>query len=467
MQNPFEIKGYWWLPELEEIKLPGILTFSQEDGASLEIVGVFDLKKPEPIKQPSIILGVTQQGKPITLYKCVVTAWTYPIVGLGSGGGRYRAHFVFEGVHFTQDKKIKFNKLCGSYTDLDAWVGIYGFDINWDNSDEKVITNIRYEKPKSLFFDIGEDFEVGINFSSQGPKKSIIQTEATITQQAYLFVKSKNSEIGFEDMFVKLNTFTYLVQFAIQRIPYPLRVFGFSKENQEELSEDKFFYPEINIYYAPVEPITNQKEKLPQEFLYTFKDLSANQISLWFTSFQKHETIIHLYRSLFYSNRLFIDTKFLYITQSLESLHSALFNGQYLPHDKFVEQKERALQGIPSELSEWVEDALSNANYKRLRQKLFELFENKKDIIEQFVDDIELFAKRVTSTRNEFVHHSKQKWTFQKEELPSAIYKLTMVFEMYLLEIIGFSSEQIIDLLEPKLKTHLTGWKHLRTKRKS
>jgi len=465
MQNPFELKGYWWLPDLEENQLPGTLTFSQEDGAVLEVVGVFDSKKPEPIQHPSIILGITQQGKPITLYKCIINTWSYPLVGLG--GGRYRAHFIFEGVHFATEEKIKFNQLCGSYTDLDAWVDIYGFVIEWDNTDGKAVSKIRYEKPASQFFDVRETFEVGIGFSSHGPNQSIIQTEATISQHAYLVVKSKNGDTGFDDLFTQLNIFTYLVQFAVQRIPYPLRVFGFSKENPQELSKDKTYYPEINIYYTPIEPMANQKEKLPQEFLYTFEDLSADQISAWFTSFDKYETIIHLYRSLFYSNRLFIDTKFLNITQSLESLHSILFSGQYLPNDKFVEKKERVLQAIPSELTEWVEDALSNANYKRLRQKIFELLDNRKETVGRFIDDIELFAKRVTSTRNEFVHHNKQKWTFQKEELPSTIYILTMIFELYLLEVVGFSNEKIKELLEPKVQTHLTGWKHLRTKRKA
>lgn len=463
MQNPFEVKGYWWLPELEENKLPGTLTFSQEDGAFLELVGVFDSKKTEPTQQLPIILGITQQGKPITLYKCIINTWTYPLIGLG--GGKYHAHFVFEGVHFVTEENIKFNQLCGSYTDLDAWVDIYGFEIEQDNTDGKAVSKIRYEKPASQFFDAGENFEIGIGFSSYGPNQPVIQTETTISQRVYLVVKTKSGDIRFDDLFKKLNIFTYLVQFAVQRIPYPLRVFGYSKENPQEVSEDKIYYPEINIYYSPIEPIKNQKQKLPQEFLYTFKDLSEDQISVWFTSFDKYETIIHLYRSLFYSNRLFIDTKFLNITQSLESLHSILFSGQYLPNDIFVEQKERALQGIPSDLTEWVEDALSNANYKRLRQKIFELLENKKETVERFVDDIELFAKRVTSTRNEFVHHSKQKWTFQKEELPSAIYILTMVFELYFLEIIGFSKEKVEELLEPKVKTHLTGWKHLRTRK--
>ena len=464
MQNPFELKGYWWLPDSEDGKLPGTLTYSQEDGAFLELVGVFDSKKLEPVPQLPIILGITQQGKPITLYKCIINNWTYPLVGLG--GGKYRAHFVFEGVHFEAEEKIRFNQLCGSYTDLDAWVDIYGFAVEVDTADGKFASKVKYEKPASQFFDVGEAFEVGVGFSSHGPNQSIIQTEVKISQRAYLVVKSKNDDICFDDLFKQLNIFTYLLQFGVQRIPYPLSVFGFSKENPQELSEGKVYYPEINIYYTPIEPIANQKEKLPQEFLYTFRDLSADQISAWFASFDKYETIIHLYRSLFYSNRLFIDTKFLNIAQSLESLHSILFDGRYLSHDKFEEQKQKVLQTAPAELTEWVEDALSNANYKRFRQKIFELLENKKDTVERFVDDMDMFAKRVTGTRNEFVHHNKQKWTFQKEELPSVIYRLTMVFELYLLGVLGFSGDKIKELIEPKVQTHLTGWKHLRTIRK-
>ena len=465
MQTPFELKGYWWLPNLEDNQLPGTLTYSQEDGAILELVGVFDSKKLEPAPQLPIILGITQQGKPITLHKCIINNWSYPLVGLG--GGKYRAHFVFEGVHFESEEKIKFNQIRGSYTDLDAWVDIYGFAVEVDTVEGRFVSNIRYESPATQTFDVGDGFEVGIVFSTHGPKQSVIQTEAKITQRAYLVIKSKNDDICFDDLFKRLNLFAYLLQFGVQRIPYPLSVFGYSKANPQELSEDKTYYPEIHIYYTPIEPIAaNQKEKLPQEFLYTFGDLSADQISAWFASFEKYETIIHLYRSLFYSNRLFIDTKFLNIAQSLESLHSILFNGEYLPHDKFIEQKEKALQNVPAELTEWVEDALSNANYKRFRLKIFELLDNKKETIGRFVDDLELFAKRVASTRNEFVHHNKQKWTFQKDELPSVIYRLTMIFELYLLEVLAFSDNKVKELLEPKVQTHLTGWKHLRTIKK-
>ena len=166
---------------------------------------------------------------------------------------------------------------------------------------------------------------------------------------------------------------------------------------------------------------------------------------------------------MFYGNRLFVDAKFLNIAQALESLHSILFGNQYLPHDKFVEQKERVLKTIPGDLVEWVETALNSANYKRFRLKIFELLNRKKVFLNQLIADIDLFAKRVRDTRNEFVHHNKLKWTFQKEEIPSAINLMTILFETYLLEIIGFSNEKVQELLGPKIQTHRTGWKHLRS----
>src|SRR5688500_3003699 len=131
MQNPIELKGYWWLPDSAQNKLPGTLTFSQEDGAFLELIGVFSTERNAQIEQPTIILGVTQQGKPITLYKCFYNQWTYPLIGLG--GARYRVHIIFEDVHFDSEEKIRFHQLCGRYTDLDAWVDIYGFTIERDN----------------------------------------------------------------------------------------------------------------------------------------------------------------------------------------------------------------------------------------------------------------------------------------------------------------------------------------------
>lgn len=324
MQDSFEMKGVWWLPNAEDKKLPGTLSFSQEDGIYLEIVGVFGSEFIDTFDKPKIILGESVQSRPITLTQCFKVGGTLPF--MKKGDAKYRVQFVFDGIHFSTQSDIKLHRLFGSYTDLDAWVYIYGFTIDKELVAEEIIYKIGYQKPSSQSFDVDDDFKVGISFASFGPKTSIVQNDVQITQRSYLFVESKKDDISFDKLFTKLNTFLYFVQLALQRVPYPLSIVAHSSINRKTLNNGKEYYPEINIYYTPIEAIRSQKLRIPHEMLFTFHDLEAVQIKKWFGSFDKYQTVIHLYRGLFYSDRLFIQTKFLNIAQALESLHSIQCN---------------------------------------------------------------------------------------------------------------------------------------------
>lgn len=466
MEHALELKGSWWLPGSARNKLPGTLTYSQADGAILEIVGVFKRERFTQVEHPTIILGISQQGNPITLYKCLTTKLNDPLTGLGVGESRYHAHYMFEGAHFLSEEKIKFHQVQASFTDLDSWVDIFGFNIERDKIGEKYLSKISFELPDTRLFNVDNVFDVGVGFSSSGPNVAQIQTEVKIIQRAYILVKSKKGDISFDALFQQFHRFTYLLQFGVQRIPYPLAVVGFSKKRSEKLDGKKTFYPPINIYYSPIEPITSQKDRSPFEMLFTFLDLTEEQISNWFLGFDKYQRIINLYRTLFYSNRLFMETKFLNIAQALESLHSIQFGSQDLSPDVFSERRKRVLQVVPSDLAEWVGNALNNANFKSFRFRILDLLTDKKKFMNLLVDDMDLFSKRVRDTRNEFVHNTKQKLTFERGiELCSAINVLTVLFETYLLEIIGFSDEKIQELIDPKIKSQQTGWKHARTKR--
>ena len=465
MQEILNMMGYWWLPDLEDNKLPGIFTFSQEDGAVLEVVGVLDKSGFVKFKEPAIILGITQQGKPVTLYKCIHLQMS-PALGRSLGGEKYFAHFAFEGVHFSSPEKIMFNGLYAQYDDLDAWVGRHGFSIDTDFIADGIVSKVNYQTPPEELFQLDDEISVGLAFSSFGPVQSSVQTNAEISQRVNLVVKSTSQDFLFDELFSKLNVFSNLLLIAAQRMPVPTSVYGYSKSNEETFKSGKIYQPKINIYYQPIEVATDQKKKISQELLFTFDELTEEQIVAWFSSFEEYKTVIQLYKLLFYKGRSFIEHKFLSIAQSLESLHSILFDNQYLSKDQFKDRRKIVLEAVPPDLVDWVSGALDSANYKRFQLKIYELLDMKKSILFDFIDDADLFSRGVKDTRNEFVHHNKQKTTFQKEELPSAIFMMTMIFEIYLLGIIGFSDEKVRELLEPKIKTHLTGWKHLRTKAK-
>lgn len=458
MLEPIVFKGNWWLPSNPKEQLSGSLTFSQDDGAILELVGVFRTDKSPKIEQPKIILGFTQEGKIITLHDCSYTSVAFPLIGLG--GARYRIKFVFENVHFNSEEDIRFNQLCGGFTDLDAWVNIHGFSIEHNITEKEYEFTIKYIKPKARFVRIEDGNEIGIGFSSHGPVRSIVQSEVKILQKTYLVIKSNNGDLPFEYIHVLLSKFSHLFQIAIQRIAYPITIFGFTKANVEERDGQEPYYPEVKIYYQPVEAYSEKKALIPQDMLFTFDDLDENLIKNWFKYYDQYQAPIHLHRSLYYSSRLFIETRFLNIAQALESLHGILFDNQYIPAEEFRKRRDILLETTPDELKDWINEILAGANYKRFRLKILELIKKKEHLFSECILDKERFVQHIRDTRNEFVHQSKQKWTLRnKEELASAIYLLSYLFESYMLEIIGFSDEKATQLFKPRIKKYLSRWK--------
>ena len=69
MMDKFEYEGIWWLPDEPEKQVSGTLRFTPNEGAILDLIGSFkDIKEIN-----KIILGISSNGKNITLHKCFET----------------------------------------------------------------------------------------------------------------------------------------------------------------------------------------------------------------------------------------------------------------------------------------------------------------------------------------------------------------------------------------------------------
>jgi hypothetical protein len=161
---------------------------------------------------------------------------------------------------------------------------------------------------------------------------------------------------------------------------------------------------------------------------------------------------------------LFIENRFLNIAQALESLHSIRFGNQEFPTDDFNARREKVLAVVSKEDYEWVKRALNNANNKPFASKIHELLAKKPEYFVGLIGDIKVFADQVRDTRNEFIHQTKHQSAFKtSRELLDTIHRMTLLFEIYLLDTIGFSDEKIRELTKAKTDSLLTGWKHLRS----
>jgi ApeA N-terminal domain 1 len=85
--------GKWWLPRNPERSFLGTFTFSQFEGALLNLEGFLTNNKQDRFKN-EIILGQTWDGRKITLYICLTTSAS------GFNSSVVKPEWVFIGMHF-------------------------------------------------------------------------------------------------------------------------------------------------------------------------------------------------------------------------------------------------------------------------------------------------------------------------------------------------------------------------------
>ena len=151
----FKFEGLWWFPENHEKKFCGILTYSPYEGATLEMMG--DLE--HIITSPSLILGMTINGKQFTLYRCIKHIKHRNLHNPYLAVYRFNIRIIFIGIHFGQVNDIQFNKISVHYSNLDEWLNIPIFSKH-DYSDLEF--KIKYQ-PEYFHIAINNDLRISIN----------------------------------------------------------------------------------------------------------------------------------------------------------------------------------------------------------------------------------------------------------------------------------------------------------------
>lgn len=110
MGSELQFRGEWWLPQNPGEHLSGILTYSQESGALLELDGAFTINHRDiELFHPPIVNGTSNDGLDITLCKCIGRGIS--IFGGAHSTSRLYAHNIFKGAHFRTKDEIKFSKV--------------------------------------------------------------------------------------------------------------------------------------------------------------------------------------------------------------------------------------------------------------------------------------------------------------------------------------------------------------------
>lgn len=446
MRN-IEEDGVWFLPNNLDKEVSGRLTFSAGESPKLYLLDQlqeveFDNTIPQRLNF-DIVNGYLVNGKRVTLCSC------YQLIGFKTGiqTSTIHAKYLIIGHHFKTLDEISLNAVSLRYKNLEDWVDLSNFEVNWSTDDEHNQVKEINVKQTTL-----EPIELGklLNFSLtlydnpvELQKLQIIAFLGNIGRKISLeerksIIIRADSEKKLEDIIDVIYLFQKLLIFASGQMTYPYEIqsgivviekefripenlnfalmaglikpkriaksdLGFEihdfGEEIKAIEEEKEKFVPLEIYFQVGEPEELDAKFNSQRVLFSFKDVKDKFIeilSLWEQNSKELESIIDLYLRLTYIPKRHINDFFLSLAQSIEAFHSLAHSGRYI--DKKIYKKvvrktlEESVNSIPDFIPlENEGESLDLREYKRVlkEEKLshlnsFSLRERLEEIINEY-----------------------------------------------------------------------------------
>jgi len=386
----FIIKGYWWLPNNDNQKVPGILKVSP-DSIILELFGSFKTVKDFGLKSYEIILGQDIDDNDITLFQTNEIRDYEPFLK----GTDLSVRYVFLGKHFKQKRDIKFSSVSINFTYIEDW-------LSQKPLRDKVKYKEGYKAEEYLIrFTPPENYKVKIKSINSTLKiiyilKTVDATIQNITfQYSSKFILTSEQPQNFD--WYKKNI-DILINFLILVIGYPIEKKSYKAYVNEKLNE------EIVIYERPSLRPKIRDKILSDYMLFSFPQLEnefENILNIWFDLSSKFENVFKLFFETFYESVIKPNIYFLSLYLSLEG---------------YIKQKFNINKGIKYKID------------KLLNNKPFNI------IFDDYIIDKEIFSKKVEVTRD-FLVHSNKKSEYVVENSIELFYlseRLRLILTIYL-----------------------------------
>ena len=425
MKN-IEKDGVWFLPNNPEKQVYGKLTFSTDESPKLFLFDQLQEVKFHdtiPIRLDfEIINGYLVDGQKVTLCHC------YQPIEFKTGiqTSTIHARYLLIGHQFKTLKEIVLKGVSVRYKNLEEWINLPNFEINWSINEErkkerkkerKNIKEINVKQKTLEPIELGKllDFSIILydetidlqklqiaNFIGRIGRKISLEEKKSITFRT-------DSEKSLEEIINVIYLFQELLIFASGQMTYPYNIQSIIKVIEKDAKIPEHVYLDLITGSLPLKNIAKselgfeikafeeEKEKLvaieiyfnvgkldnldakfdSQRVLFCFKDVKEQfdeLLNLWERNSKDLEPIIDLYLRLMYVPRRHINDFFLSLAQAIEAFHSLAHDGSHLDKQvyKSVIRKtlEKAVDSIPDFVpSDNEQDSVDLRKYKMILKK--------------------------------------------------------------------------------------------------
>ena len=276
--EPFELDGIWWLPDRPEARIGGTLRYDPKEGALLTLIGTFktDLRglSSKDISDPTIILGISVNGKPITLYMSYEKSFNLHFPGLPRSV--FFSNFVFIGCHFSDEEEILLEEVSLTLSNLDEWISISGFEQTFEPDQNDKINKVTYtyQPPKEISASV-DNYNIKLSFGFDCHSERAISFN--LSQTVFINIKplSALSFNNYRDGIMKhVRDF---ISLAIGRATHFNSIVGRSKSSITKLLSGEIVFNEIDIYTRSANIAGDSTKKIDlTDMLFTYQDIADN-----------------------------------------------------------------------------------------------------------------------------------------------------------------------------------------------
>lgn len=433
------IKGYWWLPENQEDKVAGVLTYTPGERILLELIGGFKSSSNTfkgfldgDEREVPIIYGIDSNAKEITLLIChsgfsFNFSSTFPMV-------RYTAQFLVYDKHILGLDEVCQYTAKVRFPELSYWAPpcVIKQRIDYCKDGENMVSS-SFHIPKmdekaeticSVSCENGIQLSIKRNASFQSGE---LMLKPDIEQYSYLEIGNPNTGLSISAIFKEIHKFSQFLSLATKRNVQPEVIWLKDPAISQDLREGNRYYPPVYIL-KPQLQVPNSARIERERFLFRYEDVARQlpeMLKKWMSDTDNLQPIkSHLVDSLVYKP-IVGSVDFLQVIQPIEGVWWRFRDDSYRVSNKISNRKQTALNTILTEILDSFNDIPS-------------------------IMKLDLDIDAVVDSRNyysHFVDKSKKPKTLDGFDLYKLTKKLRKVLLCLVLDLLGLSHEEISRIL--------------------
>ncbi len=459
--DDFKYSGSWYLPNSEK-RVSGDLTFSDASGLRLNLDEPFQEKMGDHL----IILGVTEEGKSITLYDCLLTNFRSVATELSDGKmldyktEGYEVRVAFIGAQFSDAQEMRFHHAQVQYDYLPDFVQRHGFKTNLQTTKEGIPQRyeLTYEFPETTVATTPQaTITIGYALEREGDLLN-----GLVLRQSPLLEIEWGMDLTHKELDSQwIHPLRDLISFATKRpnSVTALRVYcknkvktltnyttgrNYSSEIPIEIFYQQRYHGQRQNYLLSTDKLlfTLQSERISDQL----SEVLSNWLDI--NSADKLADVCNLFFSVLYAPDLYPEMKFLNIAFSAELYHRKRFSNEILPESEHKARVKSIVGSAPAEHREWLNNVLFFSNEPPFRDRIDQLIEETKEVVSPLFSDKDYFVCKVKDTRNYRVHNDPRLETkaAKGEELDWISEVLSFLVQTCLLKELGLSSQECFAL---------------------